>query len=181
MSGSLVPKWDAYWKGLQAKGEFLPMKPNGDVNMAKVSRDCGIERSQLYHSTTIGPKVEEARQLSIAAFEQSKGANPPEAAGGCEETETIAEAPAAEPGERSTAPEPPAGDRSEGNASARLKWLEEKRSLERQLHNERQKNHELNAALASALRENRQFRDELGDGRCYRRWWKRGREGGDQP
>ena len=50
-------KWEEYWNGLRAQGMYLPVKANGEVNVAQVGRDSRIGRENLYKNPNIHPKL----------------------------------------------------------------------------------------------------------------------------
>ena len=57
-------KWEEYWGDLRSQRKYLPVKANGEVNVAQVGRDSKIGRENLYKNPNIYPKL-------IAAIEET--------------------------------------------------------------------------------------------------------------
>lgn len=64
-------KWKDYWDGLRAKDKYLPIKANGDVNVAQVGRDSKIGRENLYKNPNIHPKLLAAIEETLKAQRES--------------------------------------------------------------------------------------------------------------
>lgn len=64
-------KWEEYWNALRARGEYLPVKANGEVNVARVGRDSKVGRENLYKNQNIYPKLLAAIKDTLEA--QRKG------------------------------------------------------------------------------------------------------------
>lgn len=60
-------KWEEYWNSLRAKGKYLPVKANGEVNVAQVGRDSTIGRENLYKNPKIHPKLLAAIEETLKA------------------------------------------------------------------------------------------------------------------
>jgi hypothetical protein len=60
-------KWEEYWNGLRAQGKYLPVKANGEVNVAQVGRDSKIGRENLYKNPNIHPKILTAIEETLKA------------------------------------------------------------------------------------------------------------------
>jgi chromosome segregation ATPase len=60
-------KWEIYWDNLRARGEYLPIKSNGEVNVARVGRDSKIGRENLYKNPNIHPKLLAAIKETLEA------------------------------------------------------------------------------------------------------------------
>jgi len=60
-------KWEEYWNGLRAQGKYLPVKANGEVNVAQVGRDSKIGRENLYKNPNIHPKILAAIEETLKA------------------------------------------------------------------------------------------------------------------
>lgn len=50
-------RWEEYWTGLRAQGKYLPVKANGEVNVAQIGRDSKVGRENLYKNPRIYPKL----------------------------------------------------------------------------------------------------------------------------
>jgi chromosome segregation ATPase len=73
-------KWEEYWNGLRTKGKYLPVKANGEVNVAQVGRDSTIGRENLYKNSNIYPKL-------LAAIEETLKAESSAATGHAESSD----------------------------------------------------------------------------------------------
>lgn len=72
-------RWEEYWNNLRAQGEYLPVKTNGEVNVAQVGRDSKIGRENLYKNLNIRPKLLAAiEETLIAQREAVKDVQEPE-------------------------------------------------------------------------------------------------------
>lgn len=60
-------KWEEYWGSLRAQGTYLPVKANGEVNIARVGRDSKIGRENLYKNPNIYPKLLAAIEETLKA------------------------------------------------------------------------------------------------------------------
>lgn len=60
-------KWEEYWSNLRTEGKYLPLKPNGEVNVAQVGRDSRIGRENLYKNPSIYPKLLAAIEETLKA------------------------------------------------------------------------------------------------------------------
>src|SRR5687768_9135056 len=73
-------KWEEYWSNLRSEGRYLPLRPNGEVNVAQVGRDSKIGRENLYKNPNIYPKLLAAIKETLKAQSKS-GINSPETDG----------------------------------------------------------------------------------------------------
>ena len=60
-------KWEKYWSSLRAQGKYLPVKANGEVNVAQVGRNSKIGRENLYKNPNIHPKLLAAIEETLKA------------------------------------------------------------------------------------------------------------------
>jgi len=60
-------KWEEYWNDLRAQGKYLPVKANGEVNVAQVGRDSKVGRENLYKNPNIHPKLLAAIEETLLA------------------------------------------------------------------------------------------------------------------
>lgn len=60
-------KWEEYWGSLCTQGKYLPVKANGEVNIARVGRDSKIGRENLYKNPNIYPKLLAAIEETLKA------------------------------------------------------------------------------------------------------------------
>jgi chromosome segregation ATPase len=65
-------KWEEYWGGLRSQGKYLPVKANGEVNIARVGRDSKVGRENLYKNPNIYPKLLAAIEETLKAEEEAK-------------------------------------------------------------------------------------------------------------
>jgi hypothetical protein len=73
-------KWEEYWKELRTQGKYLPVKANGEVNVAQVGRDSKIGRENLYKNPNIHPKLLAAIEETLKAQREAvKGVPGPDA------------------------------------------------------------------------------------------------------
>lgn len=64
-------KWEEYWNSLRAQGKHLPVKANGEVNVAQVGRDSKVGRENLYKNQNIHPKLLAAIEETLKAQKEA--------------------------------------------------------------------------------------------------------------
>jgi predicted RNase H-like nuclease (RuvC/YqgF family) len=69
-------KWEEYWGGLRSQGKYLPIKANGEVNVAQVGRDSKIGRENLYKNLNIYPKLLAAIEETLKAEREAARVRP---------------------------------------------------------------------------------------------------------
>jgi len=69
-------KWEEYWSSLRSQGRYLPVKANGEVNIARVGRDSNIGRENLYKNPNIYPKLLAAVEETLKAEKEVERGQP---------------------------------------------------------------------------------------------------------
>jgi hypothetical protein len=66
-----VRKFNAYWDGLRAKGEYLPQKLDGTIWVEKVARDAGIGKSALRQNPALNNLYKETVRETLDAYKKA--------------------------------------------------------------------------------------------------------------
>jgi hypothetical protein len=62
-----VAAFESYWTELRTRGEYLPLKKDGDVNLSQVAKDSGIgDRGRLYTNDRLRQMLDTARAETLA-------------------------------------------------------------------------------------------------------------------